>query len=305
MTWQTARGYCWARSLRILGERPFVTLVAVVLAGLALAVPSCAFMLAQALGPAATGVPVAELSAFVTPGTAPAELKALAASLAALEGATEARIVSREQAWSELRRRSKETQALPEARLNALPDIVVVQFGRATAPAVVEAAASAAAKLPRVESVQADLGWYRRLWLLTQATRQALWPLVTIGSLLLVAVVLGAVRAATVVDPGELRVLAQIGADRDFMRRPLVYAGATTLGMAAAACLGLVAATRLLVGPAVWELGRAFGLQLVLGFPPWPLVVAFVAACVLIGAAAGLYFAGRALEVAVPPDWLR
>jgi cell division transport system permease protein len=304
MNWETARGYCWARALRILGERPIVTLLAVVLAGIALAIPACGFMFTQALGPVVPGAPVAEISAFATPGTNVADLKALSARLGGLEGVANARIVSREQAWSDLQRRSKDAPAASEARLNALPDVIVVEFAPSTAPSVAEAAAAAAAKLPRVESVQADLEWYRRLWSLSEAAGRVLWPVVLGGGLLLVAVVLGSIRLATTIDPGELRVLAQIGADRDFVRRPAVYAGATLLGMAAAAGLGVVAATQSLVGPTVRELGRAFGLEMALRFPPWPLVVAFVAASVLTGAATAFYLSGRALAESRPADQL-
>lgn len=299
MTWQTARGFCWARAMRMLGERPGTTLLAVLVAGLALAVPAGAFIFAQALWPAGGAQPVAEMSAFVAVGTPPADVKALSARIGALDGVAAVRQISREQAWSELQRRSKDAQALPEPRLNVLPDILAVEFVPGTSPSAVEAAASATAKLPRVESVQAELGWYRRLTTLTRAATRAAVPLLVVVGALILAVVLGAVRLATGIESRELRVLEQIGADGSFMRRPFVYAGATILGVAAAASLGLVAAARFAAAPTVAELAREFGLELTVGFLPWPLVVAFLAGCVLMGAGAGHYFAGRSIDRAV------
>jgi cell division protein FtsX len=197
-----------------------------------------------------------------------------------------------------MQRRSKDAQRLPDTRVN-LPDILVVAFAPGTAPSMVEAAVNAASKLPRVESVQADLGWYRRLATLVDAGAHALVPAVVSGGLLLLAILFGAVRFTAVLEPGELRVLDQIGADPDFMRRPAMYAGAVTLGLAAAVSLGLAGVLQLSAGRTVAELGREFGLELSLVFPPWPLVLAFVAACVLVGAVSANYFAGRTMRLAV------
>jgi cell division transport system permease protein len=299
MTWQTARGYSWGRAMRMLGERQGTTLLSVLVAGLALAVPACAFMFARAFWPSAGGQPVAEISAFVTAGTAPADVKALSARISSLEGVAAVTLISREQAWNELQRRSKDAQALPEPRLNALPDILVAEFAPGTAPSAVEAALKAAIRLPRVESVQGDLDWYRRLLTLTRAASRAAVPLLTVVGVLIAAIVLGAVRLAAVIEPRELRVLEQIGAEGSFIRRPFVYAGATILGIAAAIALGLTAAARALAAPTVAELAREFGLEVSLGFPPWPLVVAFIAASVLIGAGAAHYFAVRSIARAV------
>jgi cell division transport system permease protein len=299
MTWQTARGYCWARALRMLGERPGTTLLAVVFAGLAIALPGCLFMFAQSVWPVVGSQPVAELSAFVEPGATAADVKALTGRLAAMDGVAAVRLITRQQAWNELQRRAKDPQALPEFKANALPDVLVAEFAPGVAPSVVESAMGSAAKLARVESVQGDVVWYRRLASLSRLGRHALVPLGAMVGFLVLAVVLGVVRVAATIEPSELRLLEQIGAEPEFMRRPFVYAGAVTLGIAAAVSLGLVAAVRLVAAPTLAELGREFGLVLVVGYPPWPVIVAFFAGCVLTGAGAAYYFAGRSIARAL------
>jgi len=72
--------------------------------------------------------------------------------------------------------------------------------------------------------------------------------------------------------------LDQIGAEPDFVRRPFIYAGALLLGVGAAGALGLLALARALANPPLAELGGLFGIQLQLGFLPWPLLLSFVAA---------------------------
>lgn len=286
MNWQTARGYCWARALRLLGERPGATFAGVIVAALALALPGCFFMTAQTLGPMLSRLPAAEATAFITLGSSPSEIKALSARLEAMEGVARVRLVPREQAWNDLQRRAG-GDAFADVRSNPLPDVLVVEFAPQVAPAVVDAAANSMRKQPRVESVQAETEWYRRLSGLLQAAVALLVPVGAVVAVLVLALAVCLVRVLIDVDPVELRLLEQIGAGTDFVRRPFVYAGTLLLGLAAAGALGLMAAARALANPPLAELGRLFGVQMTLAFPPWPLVLAFVAAALLLGAAAG------------------
>jgi len=50
MNWRTARGYCWERALRMLGERPAATFIGMAVAALVLALPGFGFMLARPSG---------------------------------------------------------------------------------------------------------------------------------------------------------------------------------------------------------------------------------------------------------------
>ena len=298
MSWQTARGYCWARGMRMLGERPALTFGGVLVGALALALPGCIFMLAQMLAPVVSRLPVAEVTAFVAPGTGAAEVKALTSRLEVMDGVVRVRLIPREQAWAELQRRMRDGQAFTEIKPNPLPDALAVEFAPRTAVPTVEATVAAMRKQPRVESIQADVEWYRRLSGLLQVTAGLLVPVALVVALLVILATVGLVRQLAVIDSAELRLLDQIGAETDFIRRPFVYAGTALLGLAAAAGLGLMAAARVLANPPLEELGRLFGLELGLGYPPWPLILAFVAGCLLLGAGAGNFFAGRQIALA-------
>jgi len=293
MSWKTARGFCWARAMRILSERGFLTLAGVVLTAMALALPAGAFMLMQALGPALGRLPTAEVTAYVASGTGPSELKSLSSRLETIEGVARVRLIPREQAWADLQRRAREGQGFAEVRPNPLPDALVVEFAAGAQPAVISAAVAVMSKQPRVEMVQAEVEWYGRVVLLRQTFRDLMIPVALIVSLLVVVVTLGLVWRSAIIDIAELQLLDQIGVEEDFIRRPFVYSGAVLLGLAAAGSLGLVVAGRFLANPRLIELGRLFGVEIAVGYPPWPLVVAFVAGCVLIGAAAGYMWGGR------------
>ena len=300
MTWHTTGGYCWDRALRMLGERSLATFSGVVLAAIALAVPGFCFMLAQAGGLGIGRLPVAEISVFVAPGTGSADLKALAGRIETLDGVAHTHVLARDQAWADLQRRAG--QATSDIRSNPLPDVVAVEFVPQATPSAVEAAAATIGKLPRVDTVQTDLEWYRRLVGLVKATAAVLASSGTLVGLLVFVVVIGLVRVLATVEPAELRLLDQIGAERDFMRRPFVYAGGLLTGMAAAGALGLLAAAQVAVNPPLAELGRLLGIELQLHFPPWPLILAFVAACLLVGAGAGAVLGERQMAAAKVQD---
>src|SRR5262245_55790265 len=140
MSWQTARGYCWARAMRMLGERPAITFFGVFVVALALALPGCVFMLTQMVQPAVGRLPAAEVTAFVVPGTGASEVKALAGRLEAIDGVARVRLIPRDQAWAELQRRARDAQALSEVKPNPLPDTIVVEFAPRLASVSVDAA---------------------------------------------------------------------------------------------------------------------------------------------------------------------
>jgi len=300
MTWQTAHGYCWARAMRMLGERSWATLTGVLVAAIALALPGFALLVALTAGPLLDRIPAAEATAYVVQGTVMSEVKALGGRLQAIDGVARVRLIPRDQAWADVQRRAGDGQAFADVKPNPLPDAVVAEFAPRASPAVVSAGVAAIRKQPRVESVQADLEWYTRLVAILQVASSLLVPIVGIVALLVIVVALWLVRLLALIERDELRLLEQIGAEADFIRRPFVYAGAVVLGLAASAGLGVLAVGRLLANQRLAEPGRLFGLELGLSYPPWPLVVAFVAGCVLLGAAAGNYSAGRQIASAKP-----
>jgi len=120
-------------------------------------------------------------------------------------------------------------------------------------------------------------------------------------TLLLLVLLVGVVRSAVAMEAQETRVLQQIGADPDFVRMPCVYGGALIFGLGAAACLGLLAAAQAVGNPLLAEVGEAFGgVELQLVYPAWPLVLSFVALCLLCGGAVGSLAAPAPASLARP-----
>lgn len=285
MSFWSPRAYALRRSLRMLSQRPGTLLLAVVLCAVALTLPLLAATLAAGARPLAAGTSVApELSVFLSTAANPQEVKGLQARIEAVPGVMQVRHVSREAALAELAERSGLAAPLRELKTNPLPDVFVVALASAAAPATVDAVAAAIRKLPRVDSVQVDSAWYRKL---VRIRRIALLGSAIVGGMLLVlvaAVVIGAVRLLATASSEETHVLRMVGADESFIARPYVYVGGATFALAAALAVCAVAGALRLLNPELSELARLYGGT---GFEvpmlPLPVLVSVLLAALLLG----------------------
>lgn len=291
MSFWSPRAYALRRSLRLLAQRPGTLLLAVVLCAVALTLPLLAATLAVGARSLAAGISVApELSVFLSPAANAQDIKGLQARVEAVPGVMQVRHIPREAALAELAERSGLGASLRELKTNPLPDVLVVALAPGVAPATVDAVAAAIRKLPRVDSVQFDSAWYRKL---VEIGRIALIGSAIVGGMLLVlvvAVTIGAVRLLATASSEETRVLRMVGADEGFIARPYVYVGGAALALAAALAVGAVAAVLRLLNPELTQLARLYGGT---GFDvpmlPVPVLVSLLLAALLFGLFLGTF----------------
>lgn len=297
MSFWGPRAYAWRRALRLMVQRPGTVLLAVILSAVALTLPLLGATVAVGVRTAAAGVPIGpELSVFIAPAATAQDVKALQARVEVVPGVTGVRHVPREAALAELAERLALGPPLRELKPNPLPDVLIVALAPGTPPAAVDAAAEAIRKLPRVDSVQFDAAWYRKL---RQIGRIAWVGGAIVGGILLVlvaAAVIGAVRLLAAASDNEVRVLRMVGADESFIARPYAYAGATTLVLAAAVAVGAAAAALGLLNPELAELSRLYG-RAAFAVPMLtpPILAGFLVAALLCGLVLGSLGARRQL----------
>lgn len=260
MSFWGSRAYALRRALRLMGRRPGILLVSVALCAVALTLPLLAATVASGVRPLVAAVPAApELTVFLAPGASGQEIKTLQARIEALPGVAGIRHVPRDAALVELAERSGLGASVAELKPNPLPDAFVVALAPGVAAAAIDATAATIRKLPRVDSVQFDSAWYRKL---AAIGRIALTVSTIVGALLLVlaaAVVLGAVRLLATASSEEICVLRMVGADEGFIARPYGYIGGAVLALAAALAVGAVAVVLRFLNPQVLELARLYG----------------------------------------------
>jgi cell division transport system permease protein len=298
MTWLATRRQGLMQALKGLTRQPLVTLLAVLVATLAILLPLALATLALPLLPLSQRLAApAQAVVFVTAGATSAEVAALRAKLAAQAYVVEATHVPRDAALADLTRRAP-GGALPDLRSNPLPDSIVVSFARGTSADAADAAVTAMRKLPKVDAVQFDGAWYRRWTALAAFGGPTAAVLATALLLLAMGAVTAAARLPVPTRSDELRLLRLVGATAAFRRRPFAYAGAL-IGVAAGLLAGATVAGGLAaLGPEVAAM-QASGLDFAWTLP-WQWIAGAGGVAGLTGAVAGA-LAGRRADLDAMP----
>ena len=256
------------------------------LIGIALALPAALYIAQTNLARAAGewgGTP--GFSVYFVPGIDAGGPTALAERLRAEPGVFNVRLISPHEALSELSDHGGWTDALEvlsTSEGNPLPTTIRASVAWAAGPDRLATLAEEASGVDGVDEVVAEKTWLERLTAIREVTRRIA---VFVGVLLGLSAVLisaASVRLAIAARLAEQEVLAVVGADGPFIRRPFLYLGVLYgLGGAMVSAVLLSAALVVLEGP----LGRLFAsygadLQLA-GFDPMFLMVLLASGAVL------------------------
>lgn len=289
-----ARAYAVRAAAAIARRGPAVFALSLLMSALALALLLLLATLAAAAWPVVSGLKLGpEATVFAARSASARELADLRTRIEQTPGVTSVDHVSREAALAALIERGPAAGRLPELNPNLLPDALVVRFAQGLSADAVDAAVAQFRGLARVDAVQADTGWYRRLQALT---RVGAWIGAAAGgaaAVLVALIVIGAVRLQVAASAHEVRALRLVGADRRFVARPYAYLGAATLLLAALLAVALVWVLLQAVGPAVGELAKAYGAEFRLPMLPAPWLAGAVVGTGLLGGLIGTAAARR------------
>lgn len=233
-------GSRWREALALIGRRPLAWTAAVTVAGLALGTVVLLAIVGWSLRPLVNQSSIApEATAVLASETSPAEADALRKAVSLLPVVAGARFVPRDAALAQIASRTPaDRDAIGQLAANPLPDVVVLSFATGTSPAAIESAAAAVKKMARVDAVELDLGWYRKLWAVGRIG--AAGALAAAAALLLHAMawLAVAVVVSSPIDATRARLLWLLGADdRAIRRAPVAAAALTALAAAAIALL--------------------------------------------------------------------
>lgn len=280
-----------ALALRRLAQSPVNTLLSVLAMGVALALPAGGQMLlGNVTQLARNAAPAPQISLFLA---LDADTRATAAVESALKGHAalqEYRYISREQTRQRMRSAEGLGDVIDTLPENPFPDAFVV-LPRDDSPAAMEALARDLAALPRVEHVQLDSAWVRRLDALLRLGRGGVMLLTVLLGVGLVAITFNTIRLQVLTQRAEIEVSRLLGATDGFIRRPFHWFGALQ-GLAGGllAWVMVQGAALALRGP-IGELAQLYSLNFVLQ----PLDG--MASLILLALASGLGWLGSALSL--------
>lgn len=226
MNWLFAHFDTLRETLLRLARQPVATALNVVVIGIALSLPT-GFYLGldnlQTFSRQLSSDP--QVSIFMVLGASDEEIAAVRRRLDGHADVGRVEFVSREQALNQLKRSAGLADVVDELGQNPLPDAFVVT-ARRNDPNLLEGLRDQALKWPKVEHVQLDAEWARRLDAVLAVGRLAVVLLGALLAVALVAVTFNTIRLQILTRRDEIEVSKLIGATNPFIRRPFLYFGA-------------------------------------------------------------------------------
>ncbi|MBK7137156.1 MAG: ABC transporter permease [Rhodocyclales bacterium] len=280
-----------SQALRRLAGTPLNTLLGALVLGIALALPAAGEMLlANFLRLAQRVAATPQISVFMALDAANKEVAEIESLLRKHPQTRELRLVQREDTLKRFKESEGLAEVLESLPRNPFPDAFVV-VPRDESPAALEAMRAEFAKYPRVEHVQLDSAWVKKLDALLRLARLAVTLLAAVLGVALVAVTFNTIRLQILTQQQEIEVSRLLGATDAFIRRPFYYFGALQgLAGGLVAWSAVLIATLLLRGP-VADLAALYGIEFALHILP------FVDSVLLFGLASLLGWAGAWLSL--------
>ncbi len=252
--WLRQHGLCLTRTVARLARAPLASLLNIGVMGVALALPLAFYVaLVSVQGGMRDHTPTPQISLFLALEAQIADTRELEARLKKHAGVAKFTFIARDQALAELKARSGLADVIGSLAGNPLPDGFVVD-ARVHAPAALEKLRDEFKTWPKVEHVQLDSAWARRLEAALQLGRLIVLVSGALLAFALVAVVFNTIRLQIVTQRNEIEVAKLIGATNPFVRRPFLYYGAL-MGLA-----GGVTGWLITLGGVHWLNGQLAGL---------------------------------------------
>lgn len=265
--WLTQHGKAFRWALQRLTATPANTLLSLVAIGIALALPAGGQMLlGNALQFARNSGNVnatPQLSLFLALDADRKVVDNIATRLKNHAGVKQARFISREETFKRMQSGENLAEVLAALPRNPFPDAFVV-MPQNDGPAAMEQLRNEFRSWPKIEHVQLDSAWVRRLDALLRLGRTGVALLTTLLGLGLVAITFTTIRLQILTQRAEIEVSRLLGATDSFIRRPFYYFGALQgLAGGVIAWLIVLAMSELLNGP-VAELAKLYNTSVVL-----------------------------------------
>lgn len=234
-------------TLRRLFAAPVSSALNILIMGIAISLPVGLYVLLQNVQDLSDRVSSApQISVFMALNASKGDIAQTGNRLAQQPGVARTEFVPRERALEELKRNSGLSDVIAGLGQNPLPDAFIV-FPKSTDPKSLEALRDELQKWPKVEHVQLDSAWARKLDALFGFVRLGVLILAALLSIALVAITFNTIRLQILTQRDEIEIAKLIGATDGFIRRPFLYFGflqGLAAGVAAwviiAASLGLL-----------------------------------------------------------------
>jgi cell division transport system permease protein len=264
--WAARHGQALVSSMGHLARNGFATTLAVIVMGLALALPLGLEVLVRNVR-SATGdfSNAVELSVYLKPQVSEQTARQLTQTLSGHAGVANVTLITAAQGLEQFRSQSGFGAALDALTDNPLPHVLTVRpTADASSPEQLQALRQTIQAWPEVDSVQLDQDWLQRLNSILELVREALWITAGLLGAGVIAVIGNTIRLEIRTRSAEIEVTQLVGGSRAFVRRPFLYTGALYGLIAGALAWGIVAGAQAALSPTAARLAAAYGGQFAL-----------------------------------------
>lgn len=234
--WLISHGQACRRAIRRLLSQPTVTLLSVLVIGIAITLPLGLYVTFANVSAAASRVNTEpNVNVYLVLNASEQEAREVERKLKLLANVDVVTFISRETALTEMKRVENLSDLLSSLETNPLPHAFSIR-PKASDSEALAALQKEIAALPKIEIVAMDFAWAQKL---KRFAAFAEHIVLLLGTLLAAAVVFvtgNTIRLQILTQKDEIEVSQLIGATRRFIRRPFLYFG-TVQGLLA----GLVA----------------------------------------------------------------
>ncbi|MDD2833913.1 MAG: permease-like cell division protein FtsX [Methylotenera sp.] len=137
-------------------------------------------------------------------------------------------LVTKEEAWQQLKKNSASNQDLSETvqalKNNPLPDAFFIQ-AKSAAPDELETLKNSLQNIPGVEHALLNTEWVKRLATLLNLGEQFIFFIALLLAVVLLVIIGNTIRMQILTQKDEIEVSYLIGATNSFIRTPFLYAG--------------------------------------------------------------------------------
>jgi cell division transport system permease protein len=227
VTWLASHARALLYSTGQFSRNPFVSLLALAVIGITLALPAGLFaLLANAAQVSVGWESSAQISAFLHMDVNEPRAQTLATEIEQRSDVARVTLITRGAALAEYRRLSGFSDALAVLKDNPLPHLLIVKpSGAELTPNAVEALRTQLANRDEVEVAQFDLDWVLRLDALTELVRQAVGVLTALLAVAVSLIIGNTIRMNVFSRLDEIEIARLFGATNSFVRRPFLYSG--------------------------------------------------------------------------------
>lgn len=223
--WLVSHVHVLLFTLRRFFTTPLSSLLNILVIGIALSLPAGMYLMlksVQSMAEQAVGTP--QISIFLSMDASNDEVAHIGKQLKQHASINQLKFVPRDQALEQLKQTTGLTDVIGGLAQNPLPDAYVI-YPKISDAQALEALRDEFKKWPKIEYVQLDSAWARKLEAMLKFGLLAVLILAVLLSFALIAVTFNTIRLQILTQREEIEVSKLIGATNAFIRRPFLYFG--------------------------------------------------------------------------------